>query len=333
MFETDTFIAPWALANEPFPILLSWRPAGGCDMVEISLPPEMVIHEVFNGLIEKRDGGYRILGDEDWDYLALKMSQNQVNEEAVRKIPIEISFRKGSDEVAHKRLRATIIRPVLALEGQPETLVLEDKMDLESLISFKLRHSGFGEVIINVTVEAQGRIVSRKEVFLEDLFRRLISAGYVQTEEAEEPAVEGVSVEEEMVERIAADLEEMIKNPSIADVSSDQLKEFTEFLREKGTDEFFRILSSHVATLIADYFIRMFRTYPSDHATLEGGPTDAIISGSIEELSVKFAYKDPVGNTYDELQSHVQVKDARSRAGPTTIPINVEIHQDLTTDI
>ncbi len=333
MLDTESFIAPWALANEPFPLLLSWRPAGGCSMVEISLPPEMVVHEVFNGSIEQWDGGYRIQGEEDWDYLGLELSQNQLYEEAVKKIPIEISFRKGRDEVSRKRLRATIIRPVLTLEEATETLVLEDRMDLESSVRFKLRHSGFGEVIINVTVEAQGKIVSKKEVFLEDLFRRLVSAGYLPTDEKQEPVVEGVNVEEELVERIAADLAEMIENPSISDVSPEEIQEFTDFLRERGTDEFFRILSSHVATLLADYFIRMFRTYPSDHATLEGGPTDAIISGSIEELNVKFAYKDPVGNAYDEFQSRVQIKDARSSLRPTTIPIEVEILQDLTTEI
>lgn len=324
MKELKTFVAPWVLPKEKMPIHLSWVEEK-FDEIVLNLPTSLTLVDLFNVKRYDLEKGKLVIKElRTNDYFGMNLKSSKIPKVTLTKIPFSIFFKKENKVVEEIKLIGTMIRPKLEFLKVPDELDLTNQTDINKLLNFEMKHAGSGNITITVSMSAGGKIISENENIFRMIWKKLSDGTY---DEKDNP---NIIIDEKYLRELFKEFKQMLDNEMIpSGLSPESLKTIQEIIRETGPDKFMKILTSTVQTYLMESFLEIADTYPSDHSTIRGGKTRAILKGTIDKVEIKINYEDTNNNSYESLVKTIKIKDKRTKPRPINIPLGLSIKPDF----
>ena len=333
---TDSYVAPWALPNERFPIHAVWATPSSVDQIEINGPKDLKVTSAYNCNIKDISPETTTLTKEaPWDFVTVFLKYDRIPKENLSRIPVVVHF-LSRGRVAHvARLSATIVRPRLEILESPAEVELTDTSDTTPVISANLRQSGFGPIRINIEATFQGRIVTEKTLLARRIAQSMIKSGLAEPQPIpKETGLTNVGIDPSFRDDIVEEVDRLLREgPSASDVDEPALKGFAETIKKRGPEAFMQFLKSVVETWFIDYLLNAIRSHPGEYAELVGGPARAVIESKMDSINVLLTYFDTMGNTYEALHFKTAIKDMRLKQSAVAVSLNVALQADLLTHL
>ena len=324
----------WALPREHIPLHVKIEKGvvAGIDRVKITLPDCLELVDTINIADYQSDGAITVTEIEkseqsDYDYFGIVIATTEPFAELKKQVPIKIDFiyRDGGSESTTHHVR--IFRPHLEFEQVPENIVLTENNRLNLPIS--MRFSGFGEISIRAECVIGGDIVSEGTSVLDEILRRMVSQGIMSGgEHPTDVRIDRNYIEKTVVElreqvSTDADIRRMIRDKRIDKDLVDELYELIRSHKHSVVDLFYKTVEVYLAQIVSDLLSRNL----SDNSHLESQTKiRTLIKVSPAKMSVKFFYKDLLGNEYEPIEKTIMIIDERSN----TAGVAVEIPLDIT---
>ncbi len=163
---TSQYIAPWAIAKEPFPLHLIWDQKEKFDFIEIKMPKNCELRELLNVKSHEESGSNIKFSDADLlspNYFSMVAASTTTFDELVKKFPIEIHFLQGDTEIFSKTFDAHIVRPHIEITEAPLEIAVNDETNPKKLLNFTVKHTGLGKANIDFIAEVKGNIISESD--------------------------------------------------------------------------------------------------------------------------------------------------------------------------
>jgi hypothetical protein len=138
------FIAPWALAQEQFPLHLIWEPVEDFDTIELLMPEEFEVKEILNVKRYDVEPSKISFARENMltpNYFTAILNAKKPYAETVVHRTIQIRFKNGQSIKYYIDLTARIVRPVLRIVSVVPVLTIRDGSPRD-LFKLKFLHSG-----------------------------------------------------------------------------------------------------------------------------------------------------------------------------------------------
>ncbi len=334
----DSYVAPWVLPNERFPLHFVWSPDDNIEGVRMTLPSGLEFESAFNAdVVEVEPNRVRLEKQRPWDYLTVFLMFKRIPRALLTKKPVQIDFHTKDKVAKSLTLTARVVRPRLQLVSAPEEIEITDKVDLSSLLNFVLRQTGFGPIQIHIEATFEGQILTQRNLLARQIALNMITVGLLQEKPRPSTSTPALTPQVEVDESFRKDVVEEIDRILRGDMSelleealgASALKGIGELLRQNGPDAIMKFFMDSIETLAIDFLLNAIASHPGDQAELVGGPTRARIGGKIRSISLNLRYQDPVGNRYEELQVTTNVRDSRSKPVVMTVPVNLKIETAL----
>ena len=222
---------------------------------------------------------------------------------------------------------------MLEFKQTPSNIVLTDsKMELKLPISMKF--TGFGEISMRPECRIEGEIVSTGTSILDELLRRIVSEGIID----EEADSHGVTVNKKYVNDMIVQLKDefstdedaqrIIREYDMDEETADLLYKLTRESKEKFMDVFYKTVEGYLIQIVSEILQRNI----GDNVQVESQTKiQTLIKIPSTNVTIRFLYKDNVGNEYSTAERTIKIIDKRSdTVGPDVeIPLEI-IHLDET---
>lgn len=322
------YIAPWALANEAFPLHLIWKKGEiKYDKIFIDLPEGFKISDTFNILTYHiaPDGVTltKLITD---GYLGLSIISTKTFKESLHTEALNLKFIEDMKVVDTVVFEAGIIRPFLTLEKCPDSITLKDRVDSTSLINLHVRHEGLGKAKITIKVSTKGESTTNTESLFAEVVRRILERHSAIDSSSEDAPLEGdIEVDHEAVANYAIDFAKRIRNGELpTDMDIKNLDEVRKALDDPAHSEHIgKILRSEIERLWISSVLYYLNRHPALDIELARGSTRTIFKSEMKNIAISMLYSDSVGNKYEPLKVNIAIHDQRTKKDKALdVPIN-----------
>ncbi len=264
----------------------------------------------------------------DFDYFGIVIATMGPFTELKKEIPINIEFEYNDGTKENVIQNARVFRPLLAFESIPESIVLSDKDKNLPKIPISLKFTGFGEISLRIECQIAGKIVSVGTSMLDEILRRILNEGIVPVDEDENT----VRVDQGYVENMAnqlreklrtdKDIQQMIREQQISKNDAAFLYELSNEKREKFVGVLFKTVENYLIKIVSDILGRNL----SNNLQIESQTkihTQMQLSST--NVTIKFFYRDLLGNEYEPIEKIVQINDERKNPSGFDVEIPLEV--------
>ena len=328
------YIAPWAIANEEFPLHLIWKPNTCFDSIEICISPELVVNEVLNVQNwEIANSKVHIKSKEllSPDYFGLILRAPNIFLELRKKLPIKIIFYNENVELDCKVLTANIVRPKIGVVNPVKQVTITEDTDLTKLFNFQVVHKGLGKVKVDLTAKAQGNIISQSDSLYFEVLEEIVRD--LEHGELEEDGSTGEDISKmeisldpiELQETTRHILERIEKGNFPNTVRKKMFQQLAEDLKDDGfRDRLIRVIYSKIQRMFLSYILYYFDRNPHEDVDLPVGKIKVNLDTSITAINLEISYTDSYNNQYETIRTNVDINDERVNKKFTQIPINID---------
>lgn len=329
------YIAPWAIAKEPFPLHLIWDPEEKFDFVEIELPKECEVRELLN-VREYQDTRSKIRFSNmslfSPNYFSLVAASKTTFDELIKKIPITISFLLDDKKIFSRTFYAQIVRPRIDIEESPLEIAINDNTNAKKLLNFTVKHTGLGKAKIDFTANVKGNIISESDSLYFQVFREVaedLEKGELDkddTVEEEMKAQYDFSLDPIAMQKHVTNILDLIKSKkAMGNVRKEVFEKLLEFIDdEESREALVRAIYTKLQRIFISYLLYYFDKSPHDDVEMLGGKMKLNMNYGIKSINFKISYTDSQENSYEPIETTVNVSDARTKKDKFEIPINIK---------
>ncbi|MEW6042930.1 MAG: hypothetical protein AB1608_01560 [Thermoproteota archaeon] len=314
----------WALPREEIPIHVKIAKdiTSKIEKATIDLPDCFELRDTINlskfAIFDNRIEVHAIgkARKSEFDYFGIVISTKEPFTELKKEIPIKIKFEYNDGRSDESITYARIFRPLLEFEKAPENIVLTGESIEQSKIPISLKFTGFGEISLRAECTIGGKIVSVGTSVLDEVLRRIISEGIISDEEIKNET--GVHIDSNYIQNLITELKEkfqqdeevqqMLKDQRITKEMADMLYDLSRENQAKLMNIFYKTVEGYLIKIISD----ILRRNLSNNLQLE---TDTKIQTTIKvpstDVTIRFFYKDVIGNEYAPIEQKIQIIDKR----------------------
>jgi len=334
----NTYIAPWVLPNQVFPIHCVWKPDKDLSKIVVVIPDGYELSDTLNFVQHNFDKNSNSISIDANDlksnnYFGIILRYVNIIEDVEKRDAVIITFLNPRDEILNTlRLFTRIVRPKLELLDFPKEIVVTDTSNPKDLISLKILHKGFGTANLSIEVIHSGADISKIDSLyfkvMKEIFERVLGL-YEEPSES----TEFVQIDDHLVREIAQNI---LKQPFPENLpfklDEEDMKQLKELLKDESKKEaVYRIVYSSLRSLLFAALLYYGDRHPVEDIKLIDGKIVATMKDRIDELTVRIKYYDSFDNEYQPLEAKIRVLDRR---GPEKqvefdVPINIEWKKDI----
>jgi len=334
---SDTFVAPWGLANETRPMHILWN--GDPDTIQVGFASCIEVIEVHNirASFEEYVNSDLVDGDvtaleipigelEVGGYLSVEFKVTKTFEEVMVGHKIAVVFLSGSNRIDKWEDYTFTIRPKIKCLDAPNSVSLSE----DDTIDIVMQYVGFGMAEVKITAEAEGEIISEQESIYHDILDKLIETEIHKQknekfEEDLEEWEEKDNFEEEEYEEFVTEFREMLqRGDEFEDYDDEQLQDIADILKEDDEERDTLGVYKAIELLLINSFIDMVDRHPAENIQLESAKTTIDLSSEIKSTEITYRLRDVESNEYEHTKISIDVDD-----GPEdTIDFETEINTE-----
>ncbi len=330
------YIAPWALPKEEIPIHLVWTSDNRFDQIQIIMSANMKIEEFYNVRDFITTNSETIIKRlYSPNFFGFTARSNRITNLTHEKKQIRVNFLANGTVVQSRLFVANIYRPELSILEKPTTLTLTDNSDVNHLLNVSLKISGFGNMEISTEVSFGGKFEPNIEPLFQELARRVASIARKTIPETTNSASvkeKKIRVNPLYVRRLTRTFIDQVKKGQLTVLDQRDIEDFQEWLKdEHNMKRMQHVLAEHLENIIIESILYYFNKYPTESVALYGGNPSVIIRNAVQELVIRFKYRDAMLNEYEPMLIEVPVKDFRANKDKELkIPINMNwVHEQV----
>jgi hypothetical protein len=330
------YIAPWALPKEEIPIHLVWSHENKYDQIQILISSNITIKEFYNVQDFVRKGSETIIKKlHSPNFFGFTIHSNRTTNKIHEKKQITVNFLANGKTVQSRSFIANIYRPELSIIERPTSVVLRDNSDLGELLKISMKISGFGNVEIATEVSFGGKFDPNIEPLFQEMARRVASMAReaFPTSIGEAPVKQkSIKVDPLYVKRLTRTFIDQIKNGNLTLLDRRDVEDFTKWMKkDENRERMQRVLAEHLENILIESILYYFSKYPTEGVALYGGNPSVIIKNAVQEMVIRFKYRDAMLNEYKPILVEIPVQDLRwDKNKELKIPINMKwVHEQI----
>ncbi len=341
------YIAPWALPNEEIPVHLVWTSEKRFDEIHILPATNMVVKELYNVKDSASSKSATIVKKlYSPNFVGFTVVSNEVTEKKHEKKEIMVRFFIGGKVVYSRSFIANVYRPELSIIEKPDILVLRDNLDLKELLNISLKISGFGSIEVSTEVSFGGRFEPNIEPLFQELARRVSaiarkdnflnaknSVDVIPTSrDAVSKKKKEIEVNPLFIRKTTRELIDQLKKGEFTTLNESDVEDFKKWVeKEENKENMQRVLAEHLENIIVESILYYFNKYPTEGVALYGGHPSVIVKSAVEELRIRFKYRDSMLNEYEPKSVTIPIRDLReNKTQELKIPVNMKwIHEQI----
>jgi len=344
---TDSFIAPWGLANEELPMHLIWK--GEFDEICVRYPKNFdicSIYNVGNGITypsAEDNGGeinFRTRDLTTESYIGLVFTCPDIYDESVTEHPIYVDLYKNGSVIERWSGKTHIIRPQIKIVDCPDVVVIieektantRDEMTTINVdedsneIEVNLRYVGFGMAQVKVDARAEGELISKEDTIYQDFIQAMLDAEiHLQDidelqEIPEEWTVDGdYEIPQEEIEEIVRETREATTKESLADEHNSEdlylLADILEKAEESANSGQSPSIYQYVETMLLTSILDVVDRHPTENVSMDKPDIKIETEAKAREMTIECKLKDSLDNEYDSVEAKMDVDDRREEGG------------------
>jgi hypothetical protein len=300
------------------------------DSIQISLPPNIKIKEFYNvESFETTDSKMVVKKLKSTNSLGFVVSLDEIIKEKHVEKRIVVDFVSG-EKISYSRLFiANIYRPELSVVEKPNIVVLEDNSNPRDLVNLSLRISGFGRIEVMTEISIGGRFEPNLEPLYRETTRRVMSS--LKSKEVHANRKENIHINPTYLQETAKDFIDRIRKGELSlDLEREDIEDFKTWIsNEANYAKISELVSEQLESILIDSLLYYFDRYPTDGVELFGGKPAIILQSAIQNLNIRFRYRDSLHNEYEPVQIGMPVQDSRSnKKVGVKVPINIKWIQE-----
>ncbi len=335
----NTYIAPWVLPNQAFPIHCVWQPDKNLSKIIVVIPERYEMTETLNFSrhdFDKASNSILIQADDlrSNNYFGIILKYPSIIEEVEKRDAVDICFLDLKNELIHKlSLNTRIVRPKLELVSFPKEVMVTDRTNPRNLITLEVLHKGFGMANLNIEVMHSGNDISKNDSLyykvLEDMFIRILK---VYDEESPE-TIDAEEIDDELIKTLANNIfKQPFRENLPFNLDKEQKKQLKKIMKDESRKKLvYRIIYSSLRSLLLSALLYYGERHPVEDIKLVEGRIVATIKQIIDELTVRISYYDSFENDYPPLEAKIKVIDKRDvkKLKEFEAPINIIWKKDV----
>jgi len=335
----NTYIAPWVLPKQVFPIHCVWKPQRDLSRIEVIIPKGYELADTLNFTeyrFNKIDNTITINAADlkSNNYFGVILRYPHIIQDIEKRDGVLINFIGSQKEKSLSKLtlETRIIRPKLELLRFPKEIIIADNTNPKDLIKLEILHKGFGTANLSLEVMHSGVDISKtKSLYFQVLKETIERILKIYEEPLESQMI--VDIDDHLLKDIADNL---FKAPFQENLPFELSKEDKELLREILKDEskkeaVYRVVYSSLRSLLFAALLYYGDRHPVEDIKVIDGKVVATMKERIDELNVRVSYYDSFENEYPPLEAKIRVLDRRSFDKPRDFeaPINIVWKKDV----
>lgn len=321
---TDSFIAPWGLANETRPFHLIWE--GKVDAIQLGLAEPVEIIDIYNtkselesyespDLVEGDVKSFEIPMDEleVEGYLSAEFKIPETFDEVMVGQKIAVAFISGSETIERWEDYTFTIRPKIKPVDSPNSLTLSEV----DTIDIAMKYIGFGMAEVRVEAEAQGELVSEQESIYHDILDKLTETE-IHKEDSEhfekslEEWEENGNFEKESYDEFVDEFRSKLQKGDIfEEYDEEELRRYAEILRDDRESEQNDTLGAYKAVeyLLMNSILDMVDRHPEENIQLDNPNTKIELDTEVNNICIIYHLRDVEKNRYDSIKIPIELED------------------------
>jgi hypothetical protein len=330
------YIAPWALPKEEIPVHLVWTPENRFDQIQVLTSSNMAIKEFYNVQDFVTTNSETIIKKlYSPNFFGFTIISNRITNKIHERKEITVNFLAKGKTVQSRSFVANIYRPELSIIEKPTSLILRDNSDLKGLLNISVKISGFGNMEIATEVSFGGKFEPNIEPLFQELARRIASMarkGIPTSTDKASSKEKRIRVNPLYIRKLTRILIDQIKNGELTMLDLSDVEDFSKWMEKKENKERIRrVLAEHLENIIIESILYYFNKYPTESVALYGGNPSVIIKNAVQELVIRFKYRDAMLNEYEPMLVEIPVQDIREdKNKELKIPINMKwVHKQV----
>ena len=318
------FIAPWALPKEDIPIHLVWEPSFQFDTIQVELPPDLILNELFNVNSYDTNGQtINIQSLKSENFFGLVTSTKDLFEEHHVTRDIHVKFKKTDKVIFQKTFRANIFRPYVTVIKSPTEITITDTSRFDDLLHIKLKLTGFGKISLYNEVSTGGEFKTKPDQLFQEIIRNMLTTFNDESLDFDD---KGIKINPEYLERQALEYIDKIKAGSLPSAIEEELiSEFSEWVAdETNRSEVMNIISKSLESLLVKSILFHLEKYPENNISMPEGKTSISLEEVTEQIRLKFRYNDALKNEYEQITININVINKTTKPlREHGIPVNI----------
>jgi hypothetical protein len=280
------------------------------------------------------------------NFVGFTVISNEVTEKKHEKKEVIVRFLADGRVVYSRSFIANVYRPELSIIEKPDSLVLRDNLDLKELLNISLKISGFGSIEVSTEVSFGGKFEPNIEPLFQELARRVSamtrksdllnaqnSVDVIPTsKDAVSKKKKGIEIDPLFIRKTTRELIDQMKKGEFTTINESDVEGFKKWVeKEENKEKMQRVLAEHLENIIIESILYYFNKYPTEGVALYGGHPSVIVKSAVEELRIRFKYRDSMLNEYEPKSVIIPIHDLReNKTQELKIPINMKwIHEQL----
>jgi hypothetical protein len=188
---------------------------------------------------------------------------------------------------------------------------------------------------IATEVSFGGKFEPNIEPLFQELARRIASMarkGIPTSTDKASSKEKRIRVNPLYIRKLTRILIDQIKNGELTMLDLSDVEDFSKWMEKKENKERIRrVLAEHLENIIIESILYYFNKYPTESVALYGGNPSVIIKNAVQELVIRFKYRDAMLNEYEPMLVEIPVQDIREdKNKELKIPINMKwVHKQV----
>jgi len=318
------FIAPWALPKEDIPFHLVWEPSFQFDTIQVELPPDMILNELFNVNSYDINGQtINIQSLKSENFFGFVISIKNIFEEHHVTRDIRVKFMKKDEVIFKKIFRANIFRPYVTVQTPPTEITITDTSRFNDLLHIKLKLTGFGKISLYNEVGIGGEFKTKPDHLFQEILRNMLTTFNEGVPDFE---YKGIKINPEYIKSKTVEYIEKIKTESLPSAVEEELiSGFREWVADKSNrSELMNIISKNIEGLLVQSILFHLERYPENNVIMPEGRPSIHLEKITEQIRLKFKYKDAMKNEYEPILININVNNKTTKPlREHSIPVNI----------
>jgi len=334
----NSYVAPWVLPNQPFPIHCVWEPEQKLAKIMIEVPKRYKLVDTLNFTIfeaDKKTNQMIVNASElkSNNYFGIILRYKGINFPIEKRDEVVISFFDSNERLMKTlSLQTRIIRPKIELLSYPREITVTDMMNPRNLIKLELLHRGFGTANLDIEVLHSGSNITKNDsLYFQVLQDTIVKILKICDENVEMP--ESIEIDDLLTRTVAESLfkSELQENLPFK-IDKTQMKKLKEIFNDKTKKEaIYRTVYASLRPLLLTALLYYSEKHPAEDIKLIDGKVVATIRDRVDELTILIKYTDSFENKYEPLVAKITVIDKRSTENvcELDVPINLSWKKDV----
>ena len=115
-------------------------------------------------------------------------------------------------------------------------------------------------------------------------------------------------------------------------LNEEDIEDFRKWMENDDSKENLqKIMAEHLENIIIESILYYFNKYPTENVALYGGNPSVIIKDAVQQLVIRFKYRDSLLNEYRPMIIEIPITDLReNKSKELKIPINMKwVHEQI----